>query len=118
MQVVLQVVSGTDSGRKVWLMPNQRVRVGATEWADFAVANDSGLSSVHFSLRCGPDSCHLFDLQSEFGTFVNGQRISSFTDLADGDVIRASLTRFRVQFSDSRPQEAAASQETASHETA
>ena len=97
MQVVLQVESGRDSGRKVWLTPHQRVRVGATEWADFAVTNDSGLSNVHFSLRCGRDSCHIFDLQSEYGTFVNGQRVSH-THLSNGDLIRAGLTRFRVAF--------------------
>lgn len=97
MEIVLQVVSGSDSGRRVWLMPDQRLKVGATEWADFAVRNDSGLSSVHFSVRCNRDSCHIFDLQSEFGTFVNGQRIS-FTHLSHGDVIRAGLTRFRVEF--------------------
>ena len=98
MEIVLQVVSGSDSGRRVWLMPDQRLKVGATEWADFAVRNDSGLSSVHFSVRCNHDSCHIFDLQSEYGTFLNGKRIS-FSHLSDGDVIRAGLTRFRVEFS-------------------
>ena len=97
MQVVLQVVSGCDFGRKVWLMPDQRIRVGATEWADFAVRSDSGISSVHFLIRCGRDFCHVFDLRSRFGTFVNGHRVA-FSQLSDGDVIRAGLTRFRVQF--------------------
>ncbi len=97
MGIVLQVVSGQDSGRKVWLMPNQRVKVGATEWADFAIGSDSGLSSVHFSVRCERDACHLFDLHSEYGTYVNGRRVS-FSDLAHGDLIRAGLTRFRVEF--------------------
>ena len=29
MRVVLQVVSGSDAGRKVWLETNQRLRVGS-----------------------------------------------------------------------------------------
>lgn len=97
MQVVLQVVSGCESGRKVWLMPHQRIRVGATEWADFAVGSDSGIASVHFLVRCGRNSCQICDLDSRFGTYVNGHRIA-FGLLSDGDVIRAGLTRFRVQF--------------------
>ncbi len=96
MGVVLRVVSGRSSGRRVWLNANQRLKVGATEWADFAIGSDSGLSSVHFSLRCERDACHVFDHESEYGTFVNGKRVS-FSYLSHGDVIRAGLTRFRVE---------------------
>ncbi len=96
MGVVLQVVSGRCTGRRVWLMHDQRLKVGATEWADFAIDSDEALSSVHFSVRCERDGCHVFDLQSRYGTFVNGKRVA-FSYLSDGDVIRAGLTRFRVE---------------------
>lgn len=99
MRVVLQVVSGTHIGRKIWLEANQRLRVGATEWADFAVKDDAGLAEVHFSVRCGPDYCRLMDLQTHAGTFVNGRRISN-SYLCHGDTIRAGDTRFEVRFED------------------
>lgn len=106
MQVVLRIVSGPHSGRRVWLMPNQRVKVGASEWSDFAVADDEGLSNVHFTLHSGAETCQISDLHSEYGTFVNGRRVLS-GDLRDGDVIRAGFTRFRVEFNRSLSRETA-----------
>lgn len=96
MRVILQVVSGRHAGRRVWLEAHQRLKVGATDWADFPV-RDAGLAEVHFSVRCGSDYCRLLDLHSHSGTFVNGCRVSNSV-LQHGDTIRAGNTRFEVRF--------------------
>jgi hypothetical protein len=96
MRVILEVISGSTAGRKVCLTADQELRVGRTEWADFAVPHDSRMSGVHFALQSDISGCYLTDLGSSNGTLVNGQPVSARTLLGAGDEILAGETRFAV----------------------
>lgn len=96
MRVILEVISGSTAGRKVFLTADQELRVGRTEWADFAVPQDSLMSGVHFALRSDISGCYLTDLGSSNGTLVNGQPVCGPTLLGAGDEILAGETRFAV----------------------
>jgi len=96
MRVVLKVASGVYEGRSVLLHPGQVVKVGRTEWADFAVPHDNRMSGVHFSLECDLHTCRLRDLDSTNGTLVNDEKTVE-TEVKDGDRINAGRTTFTVQ---------------------
>lgn len=100
MRVILEIISGSTAGRKVRLTAGQELRVGRTEWADFAVPQDSLMSGVHFALQSDASGCHLIDLGSSNGTLVNGQPVRERTRLHDGDEILAGQTRFAVSIDD------------------
>ena len=97
MRVILEVKSGPGASRKTLLGANQALRVGRTEWADFAILQDAHMSGIHFSLETDNVACYLHDLGSSNGTFLNGQPISETTTLRSGDEILAGETRFKVQ---------------------
>lgn len=96
MRVILEIISGSTAGRKVRLTAAQELRVGRTEWADFAVPQDSLMSGVHFALQSDFSGCYLTDLGSSNGTLVNGQPVTGRTLLRAGDEILAGETRFAV----------------------
>jgi len=96
MRVVLKVASGAYEGRIVLLHPGQLIKVGRTEWADFAVPHDSRMSGVHFTLECDFHKCRLRDLNSTNGTLVNDEKVGE-AEIKDGDNIYAGSTTFTVQ---------------------
>jgi hypothetical protein len=105
MRVILEVRSGPSSGRKVLLGTGQELRVGRTEWADFAILDDGRMSGIHFAVETDNRSCYIRDLGSSNGTFVNGQPVSKTTALASDDEIVAGETHFRVRIESDAPAE-------------
>ena len=97
MHVVLEVISGTDAGRKTLLRTGQKLRVGRTQRADLAVEHDGQLSSMHFILESDETRCTIEDLGSTNGTLLNGSPLAAKATLNDGDEILAGETRFRVR---------------------
>ena len=53
---------------------------------------DEKIAPSHFLIEAKPPQFRLHDLNSETGTFVNGQRAQPMVDLRDGDQIRAGAT--------------------------
>jgi hypothetical protein len=98
MHTILQVESGPAAGNKIMLAAGQILRVGRTEWADFAVP-DPHVSGVHFSLTAEQEACYVQDLDSRNGTLVNRQPILGPTRVSDGDEVVAGETVFRVWIS-------------------
>ena len=96
MRVTLEVVSEPETGRKARLGAGQELRIGRTEWADFAVPHDGHMSGVHFALETDLSACYVRDLGSSNGTFVNGQLVAARTPVRTGDEILAGQTRFSV----------------------
>jgi pSer/pThr/pTyr-binding forkhead associated (FHA) protein len=94
MPFFLEVQSGSRKGEKIRLNPGQVVRIGRGEKSDFAFAEDSHMSSAHFSVDCG--TCRLADLKSRNGTLVNGQKVDAAV-LKNGDTIVAGETAFMVR---------------------
>ena len=95
MRVILEVKSGPQAGNKVRLVAGQVLQVGRTEWADFAVASDSKMSSMHFSLEATGGVCQLRDLGSSNGTWVNGEQVHTAV-VRDGDEVLAGQTTFKL----------------------
>lgn len=104
MRIILELRSGPHAGRKTWLQSGQTLQVGNTEDADFVIADDAEMSALHFAVKTDRSGCHLTDLQSERGTFVNGAQIETAT-LSDGDEILAGRTTIRVRIDGVLPSE-------------
>lgn len=98
MQVSVKLLSNNISAaaQAEWrLSPGRAARVGRASDADFVVAEDSYLSSIHFALECDGQRCDLRDLNSRNGVFVNGVRINEAV-LQDDDRIKAGNSEFIV----------------------
>jgi pSer/pThr/pTyr-binding forkhead associated (FHA) protein len=95
MAVFLEVRSGSQTGTRIRLNPGQLVRIGRTKASDFAFADDSHMSGAHFTVEAADTGCHLSDLNSRNGLFLNGQRVST-SALANGDTVVAGETKFVV----------------------
>src|SRR3954451_23335838 len=95
INVVLEVLTGPERGRKVRLGADQMVTVGRTERSDFVHHDDPKMSSQHFSLETDRGRCYLTDLNSVNGTYVNDNKAER-EELRDGDRIRAADTDFIV----------------------
>lgn len=95
MLVTIRIENGPLAGHRAYVRPGQVLQVGRTHWADFTVPDDPGISNVHFALELAAGDCRVRDLNSESGTFVNGQAVAD-SILADGDRISAGETSFAV----------------------
>jgi hypothetical protein len=97
MRVIVEVASGSASGRQKVLKADQLLDVGSTDWADFAIRDDPRMSRRHFRIETDLSGCHVEDLGSSNGTFVNRVRITGRTALRDGDEVLAGATTFVVR---------------------
>lgn len=102
MRVVIEPQSEGEPGRrKLWLGPNQQVRVGRTEWAEFSVA-DPELADIHFVLETDNVRCTVRNSEAANGIFVNGVAVREAV-LKHGDDLLAGSTHFRVAVDDTLP---------------
>ncbi len=106
MRVVLEVVSGPAAGQKAALGPGQELRVGRTEWADFAVPGDGHMSAEHFAVWTDNVACYVKDLGSSNGTRLNGEPIDQPAVVRNGDQIDAGQTRFVIRTEGDAPDRA------------
>jgi hypothetical protein len=95
MPVFLEIRSGSQTGSRIRLSPGRPVRIGRTEASDFAFAEDIHMSGSHFTVECVDNSCHLNDLNSTNGCWLNGERVSKAV-LTNGDMVVAGETKFLV----------------------
>jgi len=102
MQLILEIVEGPGSGRRIVLTPGQVATIGRTEYADYSFTEIPEMSSTHFQLTCEADVCKLRDLNSLNGTVINGERITDAV-LANGDLIKVGQTIFRVRLGADAP---------------
>ncbi len=101
MKAVFEITSGEYSGRRFTLRTPERLSVGRTSLADYAIPSDAQMSSIHFEVEIQDQAAILRDRGSRNGTFVNAQQLPN-CQLNDGDEIRAGNTTFRVQI-DAKP---------------
>jgi len=81
--------------QRVALTGDRSWRVGASPDNDIVIAH-SDISRHHAILRVRQGSCHITDLNSKNGTFVNGRRTASAT-VRVGDVIHLSSARMVIE---------------------
>lgn len=60
--------------------------------------DDDRLSKQHFVIEVTKLGCHILDLDSTNGTFVNGVRIHQKRLLLDGDIVTAGREKFEYHF--------------------
>ena len=84
---MLIVTDGPARTQKFSLEGNRLTMIGRDAACTFQII-DPTLSRQHLQLRLADDGRHVaIDFTSSNGVFINGQRISHETPLADGDVI-------------------------------
>ena len=96
MRVILEVVEGTQAGKRFEFDRHDTFMVGRSDKAHFCIPNDLYFSRFHFMVEANPPECFLRDLGSTNGTHVNGEPVVQ-ARLNDGDLIRAGRTYFRVR---------------------
>lgn len=99
MQVTLQIIDGPFKGRFVPLNVGT-TRFGNDAQAEYPLLEDAELSKLHFAVAFREDASVVVDLGSLRGTFINDEPLKGERLLADGDVIRAGASLFRVWFQD------------------
>ena len=102
MVVVLEAVSGPITGRRIEVREGSIVRFGRTTRSDYPIAEDSYLSSLHFSVECDGVQCRVRDMGSSNGTFVNGNRITEQL-VKHGDSLAAGETAFTIHLEEAAP---------------
>lgn len=96
MPLILQIKTGSKAGQKVECPSGQEIIVGrAPDRVQVVITDDNFMSSVHFSVRCGPTGCSIADKKSSNGTYLNGDRIEQ-SQLSNGDEIRSGQTVFQA----------------------
>jgi hypothetical protein len=95
MVVTLEATAGPIAGRKIEIRAGSILRLGRTPKSDYAIGEDSYLSSQHFAVECDGTQCRIRDLGSSNGTFVNGERISEAV-AREGDSVVAGGSTFAI----------------------
>jgi hypothetical protein len=108
MVVTLEATAGPIAGRKIEIRAGSILRLGRTPKADYAIGEDSYLSSQHFAVECDGTQCRIRDLGSSNGTFVNGERITE-TVAREGDSVIAGGSTFAIHLDVSQAAASAAS---------
>lgn len=106
MRFVIEVTNGLQLGKRWLLRANEQMTFGRTERADVSFPEDDQMSSIHFQVVLDRVACHLTDLQSSNGLFVNDEQVSSCV-LRHHDVIRAGGTNFLAHLEGGLPNDAA-----------
>ena len=96
MKVILTVENGPEKGNSFEFDKPDCFLVGRSPQAHFRLGpDDMYISRWHFLLMISPPSCHIQDIQSKNGTYVNGIKISE-AELHAGDRITIGKTVLEV----------------------
>ena len=98
--VRLRVTAGSHLGREFQFDQHETLLAGRSSFAQLRLVDDVHFSRNHFRLEVNPPECHLIDLDSTNGTFVNGRRVRQAM-LFSGDVIQVGDTELTVTSLDS-----------------
>ncbi|MCH8275530.1 MAG: FHA domain-containing protein [Armatimonadetes bacterium] len=91
-------LEGTWAGRSAALIPGQ-ISIGSDPSNQLPISDDDAVSDFHAGMIRQSGTWYCFDLQSETGTLVNGERITGrLNPLPAGAVIRVGGQAFRVDY--------------------
>lgn len=88
----LRFLNGPLAGREVGLLPRSKTVLGRSPECQIAV-EVPGVSRYHCRINCDGRHCHLVDLGSVNGTFVNGERAARHV-LQHGDQVSIGSIKF------------------------
>ncbi len=95
MPTTLSVIAGPQAGRCFTFERHDTFLIGRSPEAHFSLPDDDYFSRMHCLIEVNTPRCHLTDLDSRNGTYVNGERVQA-AELKDGDEIRGGKTIFKV----------------------
>lgn len=95
MPLVLEIITGPLTGKKVVAQAHQVVRIGRTTKADIPT-QDSFMSGEHFAVEGDGKIWRIRDLKSRNGTKLNGEVVAT-AELREGDRVHAGSTDFVVK---------------------
>jgi pSer/pThr/pTyr-binding forkhead associated (FHA) protein len=101
MQLTIEVTDGPLAGQRTGLSEGQVAIVGRSGRSDFAIPHDRYVSGRHAIVECASNGCHIRDLNSTNGTWLNGSRVID-AELLDGDMVLAGHTPIRVSIQSNR----------------
>jgi len=84
------------SNRKI-PVTTPRCRVGRDDANDIVVTGDNSISRFHFVITNVDDQYLVEDSKSQFGTFLNGNKINGQAPLKNGDAIKIGVSLFWVE---------------------
>jgi len=94
-QVVLKITSGPHAGRPFTFSQQDSLLLGRSSRAHVRLDGDQHISRNHYLIEVQPPKCHIVDLNSANGTYVNEEHVSDRW-LNDGDTIRGGETQIEV----------------------
>jgi hypothetical protein len=94
--VFLELVSPAGIDVRIEAPPGQAVAIGRAAFASRGLSQDPHMSAQHFAVVWEHDQCHVQDLGSTNGTFVNGVRVAAAV-IREGDRIDAGTCTFVVR---------------------
>jgi serine/threonine protein kinase len=95
-QVVLRIKSGPHAGRSFTFTGPDSLLLGRSSKAHVRIDGDQHISRNHCLIEVQPPKCHIVDLNSANGTYVNEERVADRW-LNHGDTIRGGATQIAVQ---------------------
>ncbi len=95
-RLIVEVRWGKLAGIKAVLQPEQSMQVGRSEIADFEIAHDDEISSLHFELSWDGSKATLKDLGSKSGTLLAGKPIDGEAIVRHGGWVQAGQTHFMM----------------------
>ncbi|MCP4787796.1 MAG: protein kinase [Fuerstiella sp.] len=93
--VVLKIQSGPHAGRSFTFSQPDSLLLGRSSRAHVRIDGDQHISRNHCLIEVRPPKCHIVDLDSANGTYVNEERVTDRW-LNDGDTIRGGETQIAV----------------------
>lgn len=94
--VHLQVLTGPHEGEQFSFTEHDSFVVGRGSRCRMRMADDPYFSRYHLRIEINPPECHLIDLESRNGTYVNGQQVPEAA-LRHGDQVSAGQTAILVR---------------------
>lgn len=92
------VLTDVDSPVRTFSFPLKNiVLIGADRTCDIKILDDDYISGQHCTIELRKNKFYLSDRQSSNGTFLNGSRIYSETEIISGNTIQIGDTRLRFE---------------------
>jgi hypothetical protein len=92
----IEIVSGGMAGKQ-FIVFSSVTKVGSSPSADITLIKDASIAPLQFELRASGATLGITPLSGDFGTTVNGMRITPGQSLRDGDLVEIGTTVLRYR---------------------
>lgn len=90
-------IEDVDTKKRLFVSENSPFTIGRLSKNDFSIINDLSISGVQIRIeRCNADEWSIIPVSQTVATMLNGNRISTSSNLVPGDIIQFSGRSFRT----------------------